>query len=425
MFSSGRVRSTSLVAIVVLMIFNRRKRPRPRSVSAVLKAFFETEASGGVLLVGAAMAALIWANSPVSDTYEGLWNRELTIGGPLGISLSLRHWINDGLMAVFFFVVTLEIKREVTKGELKDARVALLPVGLAVGGMVIPALIYAAVNAGTPGARGWGIPIATDIAFAVGVLALVGSRAPASLRLLLLALAIADDLGAIVVIAAFYSEGIRLAWLGLAGGALLSLIAIRRLGARSVWLYLPFGLAVWFAMSRSGIHPTIAGVVLALTVPASREEEGSLEHLEHSLHPWASFLIVPLFALANSGIDVSLGRLIEASSSKVTIGVVLGLFAGKTLGIVMAAKVMTATRLVHLPEDLRFRHIAGLGAIAGIGFTVSLFIANLALEDALLEQASLGVLAGSVLSALIGGGILFFGGRRPRVDLGPRKAALP
>jgi Na+:H+ antiporter, NhaA family len=372
---------------------------RPR---AALARFLETEASGGVFLLAATLIALAWANV---GGYESFWGTEID-GGPL--PSDLRHWVNDGLMTIFFLVVGLEIKRELVVGELRDPRVAVLPVAAAFGGMAGPALIYLVINAGEASVAGWGIPMATDIAFVVGALALLGKRAPSGLKLFVLTLAIVDDIGAIVVIAIFYSHGLEVRWLALTALILGTFLLLRRTSMASPWIYLVPGIALWFCTLRSGIHPTIAGVALGLMVPAGAVGGRSvLEDLEARLHPVSSYVVVPVFALANAGVALSADAWGVALDSPVFWGIAAGLIGGKLLGIFGTAWLTERTGLGRRSSDVHLRHIAGGAAVSGIGFTVSLFIAGLAFDSAaLVDRAKLGVLAGSAASALIGGLIL-------------------
>jgi NhaA family Na+:H+ antiporter len=419
----------------------------PRLVVRPLQAFLETEYGGGLILLACAVAAMAWANSPWSDSYERVWTTTFTIRlGPWALSHDIRHWINEGLMTVFFFVVGLEIKRELVSGELKDRRAAALPVLAALGGMIVPALIYLAFNHRGVALRGWGIPMATDIAFAIAVLSIVGRRLPPGLKAFLLALAIVDDIGAIVVIAMFYSG--HIAWPGLAAAGLLiaSIWALQRLSVRWGFVYLLLGIAAWLATLQSGVHATIAGVALGLIMPAtasqgpravslearriadltaddpsppdadaphwlrlgdlSREAVSRLGRLEHQLHPWSSYVIVPIFALANAGVRVTGGELAASLSDPVALGVIAGLVVGKPLGITLGAWVGIRSRLTGLPAGVRWSHLAGVGAIAGIGFTVSLFIADIGLEPTTGAVAKLGILTGSIVAGLIGSGVI-------------------
>jgi NhaA family Na+:H+ antiporter len=420
-----------------------------------LREFIHDEAFGGILLLVCALAALIWANSPWGETYDALWSTELTLGTvQYHLTESLRHWVNDGLMAIFFFVVGLEIKRELLVGELASPRQAALPAIAALGGVLIPAGIYLLLNRGTDGGDGWGIPMATDIAFALGVLALLGDRIPLGLKVFLTALAIVDDIAAVLVIAVFYTAQVTWAALGAAAVILAVLIAANRLGARRPVVYALLGLALWLAVFESGVHATVAGVLLALTIPAttridprafldrsratlvafdragSDEETGAsiltngerqealaeledvvegagapLHRLEHVLHPWVAFAIIPLFALANAGVRVE-GDLGAALGNRVTLGVVLGLVLGKQLGVTLAAWLAVRSGVTDLPEGVGWRHIYGAGWLAGIGFTMSLFVADLAFADpgeaGLLTAAKLGILVASLIAGVGG-----------------------
>jgi NhaA family Na+:H+ antiporter len=370
-----------------------------------LKDFLHAEAAGGVVLLAATVIALGWANSPLAGAYDALWNRELTVGiGGLAITEDLRGWISDGLMALFFFVVGLEIKRELVTGELRRPRLAGAPALAAVGGMLVPAAIFLALNGGGEGARGWGIPVATDTAFALGVLALLGSRVPATAKLFLLTMAIIDDILAITAVAVFYSTDISPGWLAVAAGGLAVIVAMRRFGVTAVAAYVPVGLLVWLATLESGVHATIAGVALGLATPARPVGGRSvLEELQHRLHPVSSYLVVPLFALANAGLPLGTEALRAAAASRIAWGVALGLIAGKLIGISAASLAAVRLGIGMLPEGLAARHIVGLAALAGIGFTVSLFVTELAYPTGgLIDLAKTGILAGSLLSGLLG-----------------------
>jgi len=370
-------------------------------------AFFQHEAAAGLLLVGAGLAALIVSNSPLEWLYERLLDTPVGIrAGPLALEKPLLLWINDGLMAVFFFLVGLEIKRELLAGELSTFGQAVLPAVAAAGGMVVPALIYVAINIGDPIAlRGWAIPSATDIAFAVGVLALLGPRIPASLKVFLLALAILDDLGAILIIAVFYTADLHWVSLLLAGLGAAVLLALNRRGVTRLAPYLLTGVFIWVCVLKSGVHATLAGVVVAIAVPMgakSTDEPTLLEQVEESLHPWVAFAILPLFAFANAGVSLhglSLAKLLEP----VPLGIALGLLIGKPLGIFGATWLAVAGRLAPRPEGATWVQLLGVGMLGGIGFTMSLFIGMLAFsEPAHAAQLRLGVLSGSLLSALAG-----------------------
>lgn len=406
--------------------------------------------AGGVILMLCAIVSLVWANSGFSASYEALQTTHLTIGIGEGImSKPILFWINDGLMVIFFFVVGLEIKSEVLHGELSSWKQAALPAVAALGGMVVPAAVFMMFNAGTPYSHGWGIPMATDIAFAVGILALLGNRVPPALRIFLLALAIVDDLGAIVVIALFYTSHISFIALGLGLLGVGFLYMLNRLGARNLGVYGVGGLLVWVAFLNSGVHPTIAGVLVAFTIPSeppislkhffrdtqallkesgvldgtaslSRKyitldtinggaylAESSVRRAEKSLYNWVNFLIMPLFALFNAGVVLSSSGLIESFSTPITLGIVLGLFLGKQLGVFLFSWLATKARLASLPDSITWPQFYGMAMLSGIGFTMSLFIASLAYEQSILylNEAKVGIIAGSLLSAV--GGLLF------------------
>jgi NhaA family Na+:H+ antiporter len=366
------------------------RRPVPDAGRALLD-FLRTEAGGGVVLLGAALAALVWANSPWQGAYHD-------------VQEELQHWVNDGLMTLFFFVVGLEIKRELVSGELKEWRAAALPAVAAVGGMVVPVAVFRLVAGSGPAARGWGIPMATDIAFAVGVLAVLGHRVPRGLKVFVLTLAIVDDIGAIAVIAVFYTDGLEPGWLLGAAGLVGVVVVARRLGVSRPGAFVPIGVGLWYCTYESGIHPTIAGVALGLLLPV-------LESLEARLHPWSSYVVIPLFALANAGVALGGGAISVAAGSRLTWAVVLGLVAGKLAGIAGATVLATRTSLGRLPAGVEPRHVLGAAAVGGIGFTVSLFITGLAYADeAFQAQAKIGILAGSLLAALLGAVILSWRG---------------
>lgn len=375
------------------------RRPATSRLDA-LRQFVATEQAGGVVLVAATIVALAFANSPWRSGYDDLWEREAW--------LSLHDWVNDGLMAVFFLVAGLEIKRELVVGELRDARRAAVPAVAALGGMVVPAGLYLAVTGTGGDAEGWAIPMATDIAFALGVLALVGDRVPGSLRLFLLTLAIVDDLGAIAVIALFYSEGISAAALGGAVAVVVVLVLVVRTGLRSPWLYAPLAVALWLLVHESGVHATIAGVALGLVAPVD-----AVERLEQRFHPLASFVVLPAFALANAGVHVTGERVGDAMTSTVTIGIVVGLVLGKLVGITGATWIASRARLGGLPDGVTWPAFTGMALVAGIGFTVSLFVTDLAfgIGTPLADEARLGVLAASLVAGTVGAVVLRYSHR--------------
>ena len=366
------------------------------------EAFLRTESGGGVILLAGAVAALIWAN--VFGGYEDFWTRSLDPG--LGLPHDLRHWINDGLMTLFFFVVGLEIKEELVAGELRDRRAAALPIVAALGGMLVPAAIYLALNLGGEGSGGWGVPMATDIAFAMGVLAVLSSRIPSGLKLFVLTLAIVDDIGAILVIALFYSDGLALGWLVVAAGIAGVALVVRGEGAVRVGGFLLLGVALWYATYRSGVHATIAGVALGMLAPAKTSPGSSAsiaDRLQARFHPWTGILIVPLFALANAGVVLDRASVSDALSSSIGLGIIGGLVVGKVVGISGLSWVAVRSGIARYPDEVRPVHIVGASAVAGIGFTVSLFIATLAFSSAeALASAKVGILTASVIAGLLG-----------------------
>jgi Na+:H+ antiporter, NhaA family len=399
--------------------------------------FLHTEAAGGVVLVAATVVALVWANSPWDAGYRALWDTQLAVSfAGHTLDLNLRDWVSEGLMALFFLVVGLEIKRELVEGELRDPRQAALPAVAAVGGMVVPAALYLAVNAGGDATAGWGIPMATDIAMAVGVLSLLGPRVAPSLKLFLLALAIVDDIGAVLVIALVYTDDVDLGALVAAAAVVAAVVGLRAARVTAHALFVLLGVALWLALHEAGLHATLAGVVMGLlaptrparqpefvdaaeladvsspeaarhTVTLARESVSMVEWLEHTLHPWTGFVVVPLFALANAGIPLGGGVLGDAVSSPVAAGVVLGLVVGKPLGIVGASWLAVRFGVARLPVGAAWRGIVAVGVLAGIGFTVSILVAGLAFEDpGLVDEAKLAILAASVLAALGGLGLM-------------------
>ncbi|HTC76056.1 MAG TPA: Na+/H+ antiporter NhaA [Edaphobacter sp.] len=405
--------------------------------------FSGMEASGGILLLAATVIALAWANSPWEHGYHAIWEREVTAGlGRTVLTWSRHLWVNDGLMSVFFFLVGLEIKRELLIGELSSFKRAAFPFVAALGGCLLPAALYLAVNHGTPEAHAWGIPMATDIAFALGVLALLGNRVPASLKLFVAALAIADDIVAVLVIAIFYTARLNFFYLGLGAIGLVISYAANKAGIRSPWVYGFIGVLVWFAVMQSGVHATIAGVLLAFTIPykSSTDKQGfvakvqrllerfeaaegdsteaqaaldameeqcarmesTLNRIEHGLQPWVSFVIMPLFAFSNAGVHV-LGNLVAAAKNPVTLGVGVGLVIGKPFGITAFAWAAERTKLAARPAGVSWMQIFAAAWVCGIGFTMSLFIATLALhQGGPLDLAKIGTLGASVVAGCIG-----------------------
>jgi NhaA family Na+:H+ antiporter len=416
------------------------RRPAGTSLKLLLRPveqFLATESASGIILIAAALVAFAWANSPWAELYGHMQHVEAGItAGSFGLHLSLAHWVNDGLMAIFFFVVGLEIKRELLVGELAGWQRAALPIAGALGGMVVPAAIYAWLNLGQPSIVGWGVPMATDIAFAVGILALLGPRVPLALKVFLLALAIVDDLGAVLVIAAFYTSELSFLALGVTGLIWLAALAYGRSGGGRPSVFLVLGLLLWYFMHASGVHATVAGVLLALAVPLGRphdtetikaelaaelggtdfeDVEVRLNHLEnvidraqsplheyeHALQPWVAYAIMPVFALFNAG--VTLGGEGGGFANVVTLGAFLGLLIGKPLGITLFVALAIALRMTRLPAGVGWAAIAGVGFLGGIGFTMALFIAMLAFgESPALDQAKIGVLSASVCAAVLG-----------------------
>ncbi len=426
---------------------NSEKQPPIEQVLSPFRVFVHDEASAGILLFVATVIALVLANSPWADAYERLWQTHFALTlGEVTLTEPLLLWVNDGLMAMFFFVVGLEIKREMLVGELSSPKGAALPIAAALGGMLVPASIYWLINGGTPAAQGWGIPMATDIAFALGVLVLLGDRVPVALKIFLTALAIVDDLGAVLVIAFFYTSNVSWLNLGISAVFLLLLIAANWAGIRGPLVYGVLGIGgLWLAFLLSGVHPTIAGVLAAMAIPARTrlnpaefirhgrqtiqtfEEAGDmgdnvlinpdrhdalldlrgvyehattpLQRLESALHPWVSMLVLPLFALANAGVAIE-GEVTSLLVNPITLGIVLGLVVGKQVGITLFAWLAVRMGVAELPEGVTWRHIYGVSWLGGIGFTMSLFISALAFGDPVaLSTAKLGILLASALAA--------------------------
>lgn len=423
--------------------------PRIEKVILPFQEFVKTESFSGILLISFMFIALVWANSPWSSSYESLWQTQVNVSvGSFKIDKPLLLWINDGLMAVFFFVVGLEIKRELLVGELSSLRKALFPIAAALGGMLVPAALYLIFNANGPGVSGWGVPMATDIAFALGILTLLGKRAPLSLKIFLTAVAIVDDIGAVLVIALFYTD--KIVWLSLAAAAVIFvvLMILSRMGVRKPLPYALLGIALWVAFLKSGVHATVAGVLLAMTIPATTiidrkgfverirvyldrfEEEGirdgrdfttkrqrallqgiedctqgveaPLQRLEHTLHPWVAYFIMPVFALANAGVDLRTD-IIAALLNPITLGIIAGLVVGKQVGITFMAWLVTRVGLSRKIAGVTWKQIYGASMLAGIGFTMSLFISNLAFSDpVMLTNAKVGILVASFISAGLG-----------------------
>ena len=369
--------------------------------------FFKLEAASGLILLFAAIIALIISNSHLSNLYFSTLNKYLFIGiNNFGLKLSVLHWINDALMAIFFFFVTLEIKREFLQGELSNIKQALLPIIAAVGGMLVPALFYVFINFGdSETLKGWAIPSATDIAFSLGVLSLLGKRVPLSLKVFLTALAIIDDLGAIVIIALFYSGDLSIKYLSLMLFAFIVLLVINKFKVKKFLPYLVVGIFLWDFTHNSGIHATIAGVLLAMTIPHRKKEKdfSLLIKIEHGISPYVAFGIMPLFAFANAGVSLE-GLSFASLLNKVPLGILLGLFVGKQLGVFVFSYVSIKTKIAQMPNDANWFNFYGVGVLTGIGFTMSLFVGNLAFVDNMqyMDGVKIGVLTGSLLSTLFG-----------------------
>ena len=371
-----------------------------------IQEFIRLETSGGVVLMIAAIFAMIIANTPLSATYDLILGTYIKVGiGNFEIAKPAILWINDGLMAIFFFLVGLEIKREVLAGELSSFDKAILPIMAAIGGMAVPGIIFAIVNWGTPeNLNGWAIPTATDIAFALGILALIGSRAPIALKIFLLAIAIIDDLGAIVIIAIFYTSELSINALSISMIGFAAAVALNRLGIQRTAPYLLVGIIMWVFVLKSGVHATLAGVLIAFTIPlkAKTEDEALLYKMEHGLHPWVAFLILPVFAFANAGVNFT-GIGIDDLLQPLTLGIAVGLFLGKQIGIFLATWIGVKSGIARLPENVSWKHVYGVACLTGVGFTMSLFIGSLAFTTAdAMNAVRLGVVLGSVLSGIIG-----------------------
>ena len=382
-------------------------------IIAPLRDFLRRESASGVLIVLAATIGIAIANSPLSESYFSILGTSFSLGiAPIYLELTVLKFINYVLMTIFFFVVGLEIKRELTSGHLSTLKKALMPFVGALGGMAVPALIYLAI-AGSTDARGWGVPVATDIALAVGLLAMVGSHAVASLRAFLLALAVIDDIGAILIIAFVYSSSVTYSWLLAALMSILLILLFQKVKIASTYIYIAVGIALWFALYKSGIHPTLAGVILGLLTPNLVKERSGLEDetdgsvsiiewLEKKIHPWSTFAIVPIFALANTGVEISRDSIQAALDSPIAWGIFAGLVIGKPLGIVAAIYAAKISKVGETPEGARAMSILGTGSAAGIGFTVAIFIANLAFKDpAIQDLAVVSVIAASIVSGVL------------------------
>ena len=373
------------------------------NISKLFTEFFESEKSGGLILLFCTVISLALANSFPGEQYIHLWHARLDLSFSIvNLDYSLHHWINDGLMTIFFLLVGLEIERELYAGELSSVRNALLPIFAAAGGMLVPALIHFAMNSGTPSQSGIAIPMATDIAFALGILSLLGNRVPVAVKIFLTALAIIDDLGAILIIAIFYSTGISAYYLAAALGLFVFLLVLNRLKVRRLAVYLAVGAVMWYCMLKSGVHATITGVLLAFAIPFTRDDDNPSYRLQHALHAPVAFFILPVFAVANTAIAVNAGNLAGLGSGN-SLGIILGLLFGKPAGILLFTYLAVVTKASALPAGMKWSHVLGVGFLGGIGFTMSIFIANLAFTDSAAIQGSiLSVLIASLTAGLTG-----------------------
>lgn len=436
-------------------VWTASEKPLAKYVARPMREFLHVESAGSILLLAATVIALLWVNLPVAGWaagYDHFWHTPIGLDiGSWRMEESLQHWVNDGLMTIFFFVVGLEIKYELVHGDLRDPRTASLPIIAAVGGMAVPALLFVAIAGTGEASAGWGIPMATDIAFAVGVLGVLGRRIPSAARLFLLTLAIVDDIGAIIVIAVFYTADLAWGWLGIAVGLLVVMAVLRAARVWAIPVYWVLGIAIWFAVLQSGVHATLAGVAIGLMTPAVAllrpeiakefatgalqdneldveelhrmrfllaESVPIVERLQSRLHPVSSYVVLPVFALANAGVALGDGALGDALSSTVALGIGAGLVLGKPLGIALACFIAIRLGLARMPEDTNWAHLIGVGAVAGIGFTVSLFIAGLSFPDSavLTDDAKVGILLASVVAAVVGVVILLLAPRPAVAD---------
>ena len=390
-----------------------------------IQAFMKLEASAGLILMGVAVLAMLAANSAFAPFYHGFLGTNVRVGiGSFEISKPALLWINDGLMAVFFFLVGLEIKREVLQGELSSFDKAVLPVLAAIGGMAIPALVFVVINWGSPETlNGWAVPMATDIAFALGILALVGTRAPVSLKVFLLAVAIIDDLGAIIIIAVFYTSDLSTNALTLSMLGFALAVTLNRMGVQRTAPYLIVGIFMWACVLKSGVHATLAGVLIALAIPLKRKDgdKALLHRLEHALHPWVAFLILPVFAFANAGVNLQ-GLSFAQMTTPLTLGIAMGLLIGKQIGVLVATWIGVKSGLARLPQGVDWRHVYGVACLTGVGFTMSLFIGSLAFDtNEQMNAVRLGVISGSIISGLLGFAVLRFSAPQAAPLLQPSK----
>lgn len=387
-----------------------------------IRKFVKLESASGICLMAAAALAIILDNTPLAPWYDALLAVPLEIRiGELQVAKPLLLWINDGLMAVFFLLIGLEIKREVLEGELSTRDRAMLPTVAAIGGMAGPALIFWALNSGLDTVRGWAIPAATDIAFALGILSLLGKRVPLALKVFLTALAIIDDLGAILVIAVFYTENLSWTSLGMGVFFALGLFVLNRARVKTITPYAILGAALWVCVLKSGVHATLAGVVVAMAIPMRHEDTSPVKELEHTLHPWIAFLVMPVFAFANAGVSLS-GLSLDALLAPLPLGIALGLFVGKQVGVLGCVALAVRLGLTQRPSELSWKQLHGAALLSGVGFTMSLFIGTLAFEDtALATSVRLGVLSGSLLSGICGYLVLYWALPRPATQREPNE----
>lgn len=364
--------------------------------------------ASGLLLLLCAVIAILLANSPLASNYNEILHAKITLGYKnASISMSVSHWINDGLMAIFFFLVGMEIKKELLIGELKSIKTTILPIAAAIGGMIVPVVIYSICNFGQQTSNGFGIPMATDIAFALGILSLVGNKAPKGIVVFLTALAIVDDLGAIIVIAIFYTSSISWFYLICSVSIVLLLLLANRLHIKSPAVFLILGILLWFAMLKSGIHATFAGVLLGMMIPGSKKEETfantMLHKLEHKLSPWSAYFIMPVFALTNAGVAINSSSLSTIMSTPVSVGIILGLFVGKQVGIFVVSWILIKVNIAQIPSGVNVKHIFGASVLGGIGFTMSIFVSSLAfVDETILSSAKISIITASILSAIVG-----------------------
>lgn len=393
------------------------KRLRPVRLNPVVSRLLEDEAISGKLIIGAVILALVAVNSPLKNVYDSLLGIHLNVGlGSFGLDYDLRHWINDGLMTLFFLVVGLELRRELSHGELKEFKTAALPFAAALGGMLLPAFIFAVLNNGKDSMSGWAIPIATDIALALGVLALLGNRVPSTLRLFLLTLAIVDDIIAVIIIALFYTDNLNTVMILCGAIWIAIMMAITKYRLMTTWLFISMAVIFWLILNASGVHPTIAGAIIGLIAPLAlmKKQRQSIGHrLEAATIPVSTLIVVPLFAFANTGVAVSLASFDSGVAAYLSLGIILGLVLGKSIGILLAAWLMVRFAKLELPKGVNWTHILGVGLLAGIGFTVSIFVTELAyVGSTYIDLSKISIFIASIISAILGLLVLYYSTRR-------------